>query len=64
MIALLRSEASGYSISIQAEFTEGLPKIMADRVALQQVLMNVMVNAVEVMKEMGTGKLTNHVAAN
>ena len=37
----------------------GLPKIEADRVALQQVLMNLMLNAIEAMKEMATpGKLT------
>jgi PAS domain S-box-containing protein len=59
MIALLRGEASRYSISIHAELLEGLPKIEADRVALQQVLMNLMLNAIEAMKETGTpGKLT------
>lgn len=54
MIALLRGEAGRYSISIHAELVEGLPKIEADRVALQQVLMNLMLNAIEAMKEMGT----------
>jgi signal transduction histidine kinase len=59
MLTLLRSEASRYSISIHAELTEGLPNIMADRVALQQVLMNLALNAIEAMKEMSTpGKLT------
>jgi PAS domain S-box-containing protein len=59
MITLLRGEASRYSISIHAELMEGLPKIEADRVALQQVLMNLMLNAIEAMKETGTpGKLT------
>jgi PAS domain S-box-containing protein len=59
MITLLRSEASRYSISIHAELTEGLPHIIADRVALQQVLMNLALNAIEAMKEMSTpGKLT------
>jgi PAS domain S-box-containing protein len=59
MITLLRSEASRYSISIHAELTERLPNIMADRVALQQVLMNLMLNAIEAMKETGTpGRLT------
>jgi signal transduction histidine kinase len=58
-ITLLRSEASRYSISIHAELTEGLPNIMADRVALQQVLMNLMLNAIEAMKDMSPpGKLT------
>jgi signal transduction histidine kinase len=59
MIALLRGEASRYSISIHAELMEGLPKIEADRVALQQVLMNLMLNAIEAIKEMETpGNLT------
>jgi signal transduction histidine kinase len=59
MITLLRSEASRYSISIDAELAEGLPQVMADRVALQQVLMNLMLNAIEAMKGTGTpGNLT------
>jgi PAS domain S-box-containing protein len=47
MIALLHSEASRYSISIHTELTEGLPNILADRVALHQVLMNLMLNGIE-----------------
>src|SRR6201981_2185562 len=59
MLTLLRSEGSRYSISIHAELTEGIPNIMADRVALQQVLMNLALNAIEAMKEMSPpGKLT------
>jgi signal transduction histidine kinase len=59
MIVLLRSEASRYSISIRTELAEGLPKVMADRVQLQQVLMNLMLNAIDAMKETtGVGKLT------
>jgi PAS domain S-box-containing protein len=59
MITLLCSEASRYSISIHAELTEGLPHIIADPVALQQVLMNLILNAIEAMKGMSTpGKLT------
>jgi len=55
MIVLLRSEASRYSISIRTEFAEDLPKVMADRVQLQQVLMNLMLNAVDAMKETTNG---------
>jgi PAS domain S-box-containing protein len=59
MITLLRSEASPYSISIHAELTEGLPSIIADRVGMQQVLMNLTLNAIEAIKEKGApGKLT------
>jgi len=55
MIALLRSEASRYSISIRGELANDLPNIMADRVQLQQVLMNLMLNGIEAMKDMGSG---------
>jgi PAS domain S-box-containing protein len=55
MIVLLRSEASRYSISIRTELAEGLSKVMADRVQLQQVLMNLMLNGIEAMEHMGTG---------
>jgi signal transduction histidine kinase len=55
MIVLLRSEASRYSISIRGELGNDSPKIMADRVQLQQVLMNLMLNGIEAMKDMGTG---------
>jgi PAS domain S-box-containing protein len=55
MIVLLRSEANRYSISIHTELTEDLPKVMADRVQLQQVFMNLMLNGIEAMKEMADG---------
>src|SRR2546421_11999128 len=55
MIALLRSEANRYSISIRTELAEDLPKIMADRVQLQQVFMNLMLNGIDAMKEMSGG---------
>jgi PAS domain S-box-containing protein len=54
MIVLLRSEAARYSISIHSSLANDLPKIMADRVQLQQVFMNLMLNGIEAMKEMGT----------
>ena len=59
MIVLLRSEVNRYSISIRIELTEDLPKVMADRVQLQQVFMNLMLNGVDAMKgTTGGGELT------
>src|ERR1700733_7149090 len=59
MIVLLRSEANRYSISIGTELAEDLPKVMADRVQLQQVLMNLMLNGIDAMKEaIGGGQVT------
>ena len=51
MIALLHSEAARHSISMRTELPEGLPQIMGDRVQLQQVLMNLMINGIEAMKD-------------
>jgi signal transduction histidine kinase len=53
MIGLLRSEASRYSIVIHGKLANDLPKTMADRVQLQQVLMNLMLNGIEAIKDMG-----------
>jgi signal transduction histidine kinase len=44
-------------VALDTELTAELPKIMADRVQLQQVFMNLMVNAIEAMKNSG-GELT------
>ena len=51
MIELLRSETNRYSISLRTELSQGLPQMMGDRVQLQQVLMNLMINSIEAMKE-------------
>jgi signal transduction histidine kinase len=59
MIVLLRSEANRYSLSIRTELAEDLPKVMADRIQLQQVFMNLMLNGIDAMKEtIGGGELT------
>jgi signal transduction histidine kinase len=59
MIVLLRSEATRYSLSIRTELAADLPKVMADRVQLQQVFMNLMLNGIDAMKETrGGGELT------
>jgi PAS domain S-box-containing protein len=57
MVRLLRSEANEYGVSIRMDLAADLPKITADRVQLQQVLMNLMLNGIEAMKETG-GVLT------
>ena len=59
MIVLLRSEAGRYSISIHTDLAAGLPTISADRVQLQQVFMNLMLNAIDAMREInGARELT------
>jgi PAS domain S-box-containing protein len=59
MIVLLGDEASRHSISIRTELAEDLPHVIGDRVQLQQVLMNLIVNGVDAMHEVdGLRELT------
>jgi PAS domain S-box-containing protein len=55
MIVLLRSEANRYSIAIRTELAEYLPTVMGDRVQLQQVFLNLMLNGIDAMKEASGG---------
>jgi len=57
MSVLLRAEADRHSITINSELDADMPKIVANRVQLQQVLLNLMLNAIEAMKDAG-GELT------
>jgi PAS domain S-box-containing protein len=51
MVVLLRDTANRHAISIRSELDPALPATSADRVQLQQVLMNLMLNGIEAMKE-------------
>jgi PAS domain S-box-containing protein len=57
MVVLLRNEAKRHSVTIRSELPAELPNILADRVPLQQVFMNLMLNAIEAMQHTG-GELT------
>ena len=57
MLTLLKGEADRYSIAMRTGLSAELPNITVDRVQLQQVFMNLMLNAIEAMKESG-GELT------
>jgi signal transduction histidine kinase len=50
-ITLLRGEAMRHNISIQTELAADLPQIVGDRVQLQQVAMNLIVNSIDAMKD-------------
>jgi hypothetical protein len=56
---LLRSEAVRHNISVRTELAADLPQIIGDRVQLQQVTMNLIVNSLEAMKDVeGLRELT------
>ncbi|MGA7109726.1 MAG: ATP-binding protein [Terracidiphilus sp.] len=57
-IALLRDEAVRHNILVRTALTADLPQIIGDRVQLQQVAMNLIVNSIEAMKDVdGTREL-------
>jgi signal transduction histidine kinase len=49
VIALTRAEAANNSVSVRTQFAEGLPRVQGDRVQLQQVMLNLIVNAIQAM---------------
>jgi PAS domain S-box-containing protein len=59
MIVLLRGETTRNAISVRTELAADLPTIMGDRVQLQQVMMNLMMNSIDAMKSVdGTRELS------
>jgi len=58
MIVLLRGEATRHWISLRTELAADLPPVLGDRVQLQQVMMNLMINGIDAMKAVdGTREL-------
>ena len=49
LVVMLQNEADRHSVRICTDLADELPKVMADRVQLQQVLMNLMLNGIEAM---------------
>ena len=57
MVVLLRGEAMRHAVSVRADLADSLPIVLGDRVQIQQVLMNLMLNGIEAMSDIG-GVLT------
>jgi len=57
ILTLLDGEALRSSVAMRTELAAELPEVMADRVQLQQVFMNLMLNGIEAMRDSG-GELT------
>jgi PAS domain S-box-containing protein len=59
MLVLLHNETTRYSIATRAELASNLQQVMGDRVQLQQVMMNLIMNSIDAMREAnGTRELT------
>ena len=55
MVVLARSAINRYGVSVQTRLSEGLVQIQGDRVQLQQVFLNLILNAVEAMDSVEVG---------
>jgi PAS domain S-box-containing protein len=55
VIGLTRGEVTKNGISVQTQLAEGLPFIRGDWVQLQQVILNLIINAVEALSSVGEG---------
>ena len=55
VIVITRGETAKNGISIETQLTEGLPLVQGIRVRLQQVILNLIINAIEAMSSVGEG---------
>ena len=63
-IALARSEILRNGVSLETQLGSDLPSVRGDRVQLQQVIMNLVMNAVEAMSSMGEGTRELQIATD
>jgi C4-dicarboxylate-specific signal transduction histidine kinase len=61
IIPLIHSEAVKNGVSIQRQLTDHLPNIQGDRIQLQQVILNLMVNAIQAMSGLTEGIRELHI---
>jgi signal transduction histidine kinase len=62
VIALTRAEAASNSVSVRTQFAEGLPRVQCDRVQLQQVILNLIINAIQSMSSVEDGNRELHIS--
>lgn len=62
-LALLQRDLQTHGIAIRTQIADGLPAVSGDRVQLQQVLMNLMLNAEQAMADVPLDQRTLEVSA-
>jgi PAS domain S-box-containing protein len=62
VIAITRTEAANNSVSVRTQLAEGLPRVQGDRVQLQQVTLNLIVNAIQSMSGVEDGNRELHIS--
>ncbi|MFL9895191.1 trifunctional serine/threonine-protein kinase/ATP-binding protein/sensor histidine kinase [Paraburkholderia sp. RL17-381-BIF-C] len=58
LVAFMRGEVNKHGVDLMIERTDGLPHIYGDRVQLQQVMLNLIINALEAMDATNDGERT------
>ncbi|HWN77545.1 MAG TPA: sensor histidine kinase, partial [Bradyrhizobium sp.] len=62
VVALTRNEAANNGVLVRTQLAEGLPPVQGDRVQLQQVMLNLIVNAIQSMSGVEDGNRELHVS--
>jgi signal transduction histidine kinase len=62
VIVLTRGEAQKNGVSVQTLFAEGVPLVQGDRVQLQQVMLNLIINAIQAMSDVASGTRNLHIS--
>jgi signal transduction histidine kinase len=61
VVGLIQSEMIKSSVTVRMELAESLPHIQGDRVQLQQVILNLMINSIQAMSDLAGGERELHV---
>jgi C4-dicarboxylate-specific signal transduction histidine kinase len=62
VISLIHSEVVKNGVTVRTELAESLPSILGDRVQLQQVILNISINAIQAMGDFTGGNRELHVS--
>jgi signal transduction histidine kinase len=58
VLFLMRQQSRGAAVTVAADLAEGMPRVMADPSQLEQVFLNICLNAFQAMAARGEGTLT------
>jgi C4-dicarboxylate-specific signal transduction histidine kinase len=61
-LRILRSEFVMQNVTLTTKYTDAIPEVMGNRIQLQQVLVNLIMNAQQAMSDMADGDRTLHIA--
>ena len=63
-LSLVKDQSMFHGIEIQADLAENLPEVIGDRARLEEVFLNLFINATDAMKGKGTLTITTRLSGN